>query len=167
MRADIFITNTCEKPMAVGMTVILPGKTKKILEKDFERKASYIDRMIKEGKLSFANPNLGVNTAPAEETTTASEDTGADDVTTDNSEGEGSQEDQQAGEQDTTSDSESNSEQYLTQTSEADSSEEATEDIPTGIEDVATETETEPTEETQEPEEVKSVAAPKRSKRNN
>ena len=58
MRADIYITNTSDKTIAVGMTVIAPGKTGKVLKKDFERKASYVDRMIKEKKLSFPKPGV-------------------------------------------------------------------------------------------------------------
>lgn len=74
MRADIFLTNTSDKAIAVGITTIAPGKTERILEKDFERKASYVSRMIKEKKLEFPKPDLAPQVeedvpAPANDTT--------------------------------------------------------------------------------------------------
>ena len=62
MRVDIYLKNLGESNIAVGMTTIKPRETKKILPKDFERKASYIDRMIKERKLSFGSQE-SVNTS--------------------------------------------------------------------------------------------------------
>lgn len=50
-----WLTNNSDKLIAVGMTKINPGDTEEINAKDFQRKASYIDRMIKEGKLSFGS----------------------------------------------------------------------------------------------------------------
>ena len=74
MRADIYLTNTSDKVMAVGMTSIAPGETKKVLKKDFERKASYISRMIKEKKLAFPEPGVETKVkedvpAPAKDST--------------------------------------------------------------------------------------------------
>jgi hypothetical protein len=53
VRANVYLTNLTKADISVGMTTIKPGETTQILHKDFERKASYIDRMIKEGKLSL------------------------------------------------------------------------------------------------------------------
>ena len=72
VRADVYLTNRSKVAVAVGMTVIQPGKTEKILQKDFERKASYIDRMIKEGRLSLgaATGNDKVEAPSSEEVET-------------------------------------------------------------------------------------------------
>ena len=77
-RAEIFITNKTKDPISVGMTKIPAGKTKSILAKDFERKASYIDRMIKENKLSFANPNLDLDVEAPVKTNSEEKTTEAD-----------------------------------------------------------------------------------------
>ena len=60
MNADIYLTNISDKKMAIGMISIAPGETKKILKKIFDRKASYVTRMIKEHKLAFYAPNAEV-----------------------------------------------------------------------------------------------------------
>jgi len=65
VRADIYLTNLTDKKIAVGMTAIEPGKTEKILQKDFERKASYIDRMVKEKRLSLGGSPVNVE-APSD-----------------------------------------------------------------------------------------------------
>jgi len=88
MRVDIYLTNLTKEKLSVGMTTLEPGETEKILQKDFERKASYIDRMIKEGRLSFGNsgksapadilvePTVeGANTGSQDEAKNAGDDT--------------------------------------------------------------------------------------------
>jgi hypothetical protein len=77
-RAEIFITNKTDGLIAVGMTKIPAGKTASILTKDFERKASYIDRMIKEGKLAFASPDIETEVEAPVETNSKDEVTEAD-----------------------------------------------------------------------------------------
>ncbi len=136
MRVDIYLTNLSEKKIAVGMTAIEPGKTEKILQKDFERKASYIDRMIKEKKLSFGRADLGDTSTPAE-TSEKTDDKGAD-----------------TGAVVTPEDAGDDTKQEETQTSEADASEETKEE--TVVEEPKQE---EPTKE--EPVVVEEVPAPK------
>ena len=58
MNADIYLTNISDKKMAIGIISIAPGETKKILKKIFDRKASYVTRMIKEEKLAFYAPDI-------------------------------------------------------------------------------------------------------------
>ena len=147
MRADMYLTNLSEKMIAVGMTQIGPGKTEKILEKDFERKASYIGRMIKEKKLSFAVPEIVDEvSAPAKaaDEDVSSEGAPAEDTNATN--------EATAGEETTSSDSEP--ENTEAQSSEADASD-ATEDV------VETE-ETKEEEASAEPEVVEDVPAPTR-----
>ncbi|RLF43660.1 MAG: hypothetical protein DRN17_05920, partial [Thermoplasmata archaeon] len=54
-RADIYLTNNTDGPIGIGLLTIKAGKTSPVLGKDVERKASYIDRMIKEGRLSIGS----------------------------------------------------------------------------------------------------------------
>ena len=124
MRADIYLTNLSDKMIAVGMTQIAAGETKKVLEKDFQRKASYIDRMIKEKRLAFGSPEkLDEVSAPAKAANEDVSNNGApakDTVVTD---------DATAGEETTISDSET--ENTETKTSEADASDATEETVKT------------------------------------
>ena len=152
MRVDIYLANLSEGNISVGMTDIAPGKTEKILQKDFERKASYIDRMIKEGKLSFGNSGSeSEESAPAEETTSDVKDDKApekDPVVT-------AEPEDKAGEDTTEPDSDVTPEVV---SSEADASD-ATE------KEAVTEEKIEEAPVKEEPEVIETVAAPKRTKR--
>jgi len=149
MRVDIYLTNLSKGNIAVGMTTIEPGKTEKILQKDFERKASYIDRMIKERRLSFGNAGKSTSADNSEDVVETTEDKNPP-VATDTTP------DANAGEDKTDPDSET--EKTETQTSEADASD-ATE------KEAVTEEKIEEAPVKEEPEVIETVAAPKRTKR--
>jgi hypothetical protein len=149
MRVDIYLTNLSEKKIAVGMTAIHPGKTEKILQKDFERKASYIDRMIKEGKLSFGKTDMGDISTPAENSEKADDNSS------------------EIGAVVTPEDAGDDTKQEETQTSEADASEETKQEEPIEEEPKQEEpVEEEPKKEEtvkEEPEVIEEVPAPKRT----
>lgn len=115
MRADVYLRNLSDKMIAVGMTHIAPGETKKISDKDFERKASYVDRMIKERRLAFGSPEM-INkvSAPAKAANEDISNSSAPVV------GTAVTDSATAGEDTLTSDSETENKE--TQTSEADAS---------------------------------------------
>jgi len=53
-RAEVFIVNKTDKQIAVGRIVIKAGGSAVVPEKEALRKASYIDRMVREGKLAYS-----------------------------------------------------------------------------------------------------------------